>query len=153
MFRPNLLKTALTNLEGHINELMTTVRATRIDNELKSLLKKRLPILKNTRDEHVKTLPLNTICSSAGQLSRIPMVRNIIINTPTTAVFTKDHLHPVIEAFTELTSQWKEDLKHKFLKMIKDAHGPDYTFDEDTIFDLATTFFSCRACYFPISSP
>lgn len=143
----------LVSLEPYINEFMTKAQSKRIDDDRRSLLRERLIVLKKFHDELVKSISPSVLCPSAGQLFRLSMVYDLVSNTLAPEGFEKEHLQPIVEAFPGLILQWQDETKSKLLKMITDACGADHIIDEDTIFDLATTFFFCKSCRRPIEYP
>ncbi|KDR81924.1 hypothetical protein GALMADRAFT_221811 [Galerina marginata CBS 339.88] len=140
-----LTERALSNLEEFLNSYMQTVKTRRLARERHDKLLHRLPILKSILETFVATLPANALHPSAGELFRDSVVWDIIINTPSTVDFKKEHFDPIVPMLPDIVLRWKRKIEEKLLHLIRTA-APEYTFDPETVFQLATTAFSCSGC-------
>ncbi|KAF8968282.1 hypothetical protein BDZ97DRAFT_1755332 [Flammula alnicola] len=142
----DLTERVLLNLEQYLITFMERSKAVRLARERKALLSLRLPVLNAVRNDWVASLPGNVVFPATCDLFLDPLVQDIISNIPATATFTKDDLQPVVDKFSEITLRWRQDIDSQLLTLITEAYGSHHSFDPQTVFDLATTFFSCNAC-------
>ena len=128
---------------------MEAMKSQRLESERRALLSERLAVLNTVRETCVSTLPANATYPTTADLFRIPFVRNIIDTVPAaTGDFTSDDLEPVSLSFDVLNLQWQKEIGHKLVGLIQAAEGSDAqdSLDAEAVLNLATSFFSCKAC-------
>lgn len=105
------------------------------------LSKHRLPMLKKAYDEVVATLPANSIYPGIADVFVHPAVQENI-NLPMT-VEVKEKDFKLGSLFSEITAQWKKDVKERLIAMIPDNCIPENTKKSANLFELATVSFHC----------
>lgn len=113
------------------------------------MLKDRLPLLRNVRNECAAHFSLDVPVITTRDLFHVPEVRSLIVDTPfsTTLPEIKKLLEPVSQQFHRYVEEWQNKQKESLRKMVGDAHGPEYVMGiEGDILNLATTFFDCKNC-------
>ncbi|KAF8881929.1 hypothetical protein CPB84DRAFT_1791318 [Gymnopilus junonius] len=138
--KKNITQQVLSDLEETLNSLMEQRKQARLELRRKTLLKRRLRALRDVLRTYISTLPANSLHPSTGELFRMPDIRGMVYDEE-----SHESLEPVLAMLPQLTVQWQADIKGQLLSLIKTAR-PDYTFDPDTVFNLATTFFICSSC-------
>ena len=126
---------------------MEKQKADRLEIEHRVLLSERLPALKKILESYVSTLPANALHPNTGELFRNPAVRDMVYNKE-----EYESLDSVVKLLPDVTAQWLKEIREQLLDMIKVAR-PDYTFDSDTVLDLATTVFRCTECNITLRYP
>ena len=112
----------------------------RLEEERRTLLKRRLTALKKVLETYVSTLPVNALHPSTGELFRNPAIRDMVYNEN-----EYKSLDCVLELLPDISAQWLKDIREQLINMVKAAR-PGYVFDPDTVLDLATTAFRCKSC-------
>lgn len=98
---------------------MTGVRRRRLQRERAKLMRKCLPVfvLKEVWAEHVKTLPLNALYPSVGEVFRYPTVQAIIdeIGTRYNEEMTikPEQFNHMRHAFPRITARWHERVRSR----------------------------------------
>ncbi|KDR81922.1 hypothetical protein GALMADRAFT_240234 [Galerina marginata CBS 339.88] len=136
---------SLSSLDEFFNKFMESAKSHRLVTERKTLLRERLRILNRVLETHISTLPVNALHPGVGELFRNPIVLDIIDSTPASADFTEDKFDDIFPILPAITLQWQMEIEEKLLDMIR-AVVPEYSFDRQTVFQLATTTFDCSSC-------
>ncbi|KAF8963395.1 hypothetical protein BDZ97DRAFT_1820622 [Flammula alnicola] len=145
--RKELTSRVLSNLEPVLDEYMAAAKSQRLEQEYRTCLEEREPILREAYEEYVaSTFAADAVYPTAGELLFDSAVEDCIQKTPT-ADFTKELLHTTMRsAFPTIAQKWKENNDGKLRELIAEACGPEYVFNPHTVLHLATTFFSCSSC-------
>ncbi|KDR81923.1 hypothetical protein GALMADRAFT_276573 [Galerina marginata CBS 339.88] len=143
-----LTERVLSNLEDFLNSFMQSVKSKRLTKERHALLNPRLVVLDKVLRTHISTLPANALHPSTSELFLHPTVQDTINNTPSTVDFTEDSFATILPMFPAITVCWQQKIEAQLLDLIRNA-APEYSFDPETVLQLATTSFTCSrpSCY------
>lgn len=119
---------------------MGRIKSRRLQREREIMLQKRLPILRKIYDACVATYPVGSIIPCSADVFLDPFVQNLILNPSLTATFTEQSLETVGAAFPDIVLRWRKETEEKLLNMISTENA------SKSIFQLATTIFSCKHC-------
>lgn len=132
-------------MASFINANMSRYRSSRMWNERKVLLEKRLPVLNEVAKGCANRHPPNMPTPTAAELLNIQLVRDLIDNTSLES-FTAAHFNTLRQRYADVVLEWKARTEAKLIGLIEVAWGSTYTFDPTTVLQLATTVFSCTRC-------
>ncbi|CAA7265273.1 unnamed protein product [Cyclocybe aegerita] len=103
-----VLDVVLKKLDKEFDQFMVSAKKTRLFEEKKKVIKKRMPILKRSYDIWVSTLPANAVCPPLSEVFRTPFVQEMFYSTPATAGETDDFLPSISASADAVIQQWLE---------------------------------------------
>ena len=122
---------------------MGRIKSKRLQREREIMLQKCLPFLRKIYDTCVATYPVGSIIPCSADVLLDPFVQNLI-HPSLTATFTEQNLETVGAAFPDIVLRWRKQTEEKLLNMITEGCGTENA--SKSIFQLATTIFSCKHC-------
>ncbi|KAF8162809.1 hypothetical protein B0H34DRAFT_295051 [Crassisporium funariophilum] len=144
--RKDITVKVLDSLDDHLVDFMVRVKNKRVKEERKNLLKERVTLLDEVITNCGSTQPHDFMLPNIPELFLHPLVKDIILNTPTTRTFTLEDLNVVTESFSDICLELKLKTEKKLFDYVVEACGSKQDFDPSTVLGLATTTFSCSGC-------
>lgn len=144
------------NLEDTLDEVLRDAKVKRLAAAADALMRKRLPVYKDVFKQCLSTLSPTEPHPTPRQLFTAPLIYDLIVKTPATRELVADDFQPLADNFAALVDDWRARVSSNLRDMLKEAYEPDPIADEDTVLDLATSFFICGKCTSsmePISYP
>lgn len=129
---------------------MEMMRSRRLVYERDELYAERFPVLREVREDIVRSFPYLTRPSlpTVGELWAQPSIRKFILEHPKGEVFTKADLAPTVTTvFPEINERLQRRIDKELLGKVHVGLGEmgrqEREVDPETVFDLATTIFHC----------
>ncbi|KAF8161636.1 hypothetical protein B0H34DRAFT_796391 [Crassisporium funariophilum] len=139
----NLTERVLDDLEVFLVGYMAGVRDRRLKAQWEKMLTARLGILSEVHRNCTSHLAVTSIYPTVSELFLYPVVQKII-NSETEALFNRSHLAAVELSFPDIALDWQQQTEDKLMDMITKVQNSKI--NRETVFDVATTVFRCKAC-------
>jgi hypothetical protein len=125
---------------------MSEIQTFRLQVARWTILQPRIDVLKAFHTSCIMSLPVNCIYPTTIELYRIPFIQSIIDSVPSTDSFTQDNLAPVRLDFVNLVLLWRQEIELKLVDLIRAGSHSGEEIDRESMFNLATSLFSCCTC-------
>jgi len=142
------MRIGCSKLVEEITGTITEIKKTRMNNERGEFLQQCLPVLKTVVERHLKTLPVNAIHPSVGEIFNHPITQGFITDMTLDLVVVEERFDVMIHAFPIITSRWKTRVTKHLTELVmpKIVRVSNARYDPTTVLDLVVTTFKCTQC-------
>ncbi|KAF5318090.1 hypothetical protein D9619_012274 [Psilocybe cf. subviscida] len=137
---------ALEGIKESLVALLDELKSDHTIWKIETTLMRRLPLLRDIHKDCSKSFHPHTPVISTRDLFHLPAVHELIMGPPLDVAVTEETLAPIRQNFEAYVAEGQEQHRDALVQMINDAYGLQHPVDKNVIFDLATTFFKCKAC-------